>query len=80
MGKAFLRKELLDEGYNPDYHCEGREIEIDWSQGYESWQPDYFDSGLNEGDGYNMILVIPSFATRFFSLVWVNSLDFDFEV
>lgn len=76
--KAFFRKADLEAGYVPDYTFNGGyECEIDWSKSYESWQPDCLDIGLNEGNGYNMVLLV--FDKGLPYLVWVNSIDFDWE-
>ena len=82
MTKAYYRKSELADGYVP-YHfstaigVNGDDCRIAWSQSYECWIPESC-IGLNDHDGgLNMVLLIP--LDDEVTLVWVNSLDFDFE-
>jgi hypothetical protein len=77
--KAYFRKSDLERGYVPIYlntHESEELIDFDWSKSYDCWQPDCFDELLDDY-GYNMVVLIPNKEKHF--LVWVNSIDFDFE-
>ncbi len=81
--RAYLRKDILKDGLEPDFLCEREHLRpVDWSQTYECWQPDFFD-GFNDGTGYNMLLLIYQVSNNHkehgIFLVWVNSFDFDFQ-
>lgn len=83
--KAIFWPKSNTEGYIPP-HCIAtseslaapRSIKIDWSKGYEYWQPDCLDDKIFEDEtgDYNMILFIPYQDKKL--LVWVNRIDFDF--